>query len=95
MNIPVAPKPGAFSLDSPVKNQKVGLGLNLIFDKIGVTHHSRISGIYSYKVYFSNQNVLSFGLQAGIGFYNSTNTEVRYTNDNPIDPAFVLSQKYR
>ena len=88
VNIPGAPKTGAFSLDSPVKNQKVGLGLNLIFDKIGVTHHSDISGIYSYKVYFTDQNVLSFGLQAGIGFYNSTNTEVKYTDDNHIDPAF-------
>jgi len=88
VNIPGAPKTGAFSLDSPVKNQKVGLGLNVIFDKIGVTNHSGISGIYSYKVYFSPQSVLSFGLQAGIGFFNSTNTEVKYTNDNNIDPAF-------
>ncbi|MEI7420847.1 MAG: type IX secretion system membrane protein PorP/SprF [Prolixibacteraceae bacterium] len=88
VNIPGAPKTGAFSIDSPVKNQKVGLGLNVVFDKIGVTNHSGISGIYGYKVYFSPQSVLSFGLQAGIGFFNSTNTEVRYTNDNNIDPAF-------
>jgi len=88
VNIPGAPKTGAFSLDSPIKNQKVGLGLNVVFDKIGVTNHSDFSGIYSYKVYFSDRDILSFGLQAGIGFYNSTNTEVKYTDDNHIDPAF-------
>jgi len=88
INIPGAPKAGAFSLDSPIRNQKVGLGLNLIFDKIGVTHHTNLSGIYSYKVYFTDQNVLSFCLQAGIGFFNSTNTEVRYTDDSHIDLAF-------
>lgn len=88
INIPGAPVTGAFSLDSPVKNQKVGLGLNVIFDKIGVTHHTGISGIYSYKVYFGPESVLSFGLQAGVGFYNSTNTEVVYSNDSHIDPAF-------
>jgi type IX secretion system PorP/SprF family membrane protein len=88
INIPGAPKTGAFSLDSPMKNEKVGLGLNVVFDKIGVTHQTGISGIYSYKVYFSNQSVLSFGLQAGVGFYNSNNTEVRYTDDSLIDPAF-------
>ena len=88
VNIPGAPKTGAFSLDSPVKNQKVGLGLNVIFDKIGVTNHTGISGIYSYKVYFADQSVLSFGLQAGVNFFNSTNTEVRYANDSHIDPAF-------
>jgi type IX secretion system PorP/SprF family membrane protein len=88
INIPGAPKTGAFSLDSPLKNQKVALGLNVIFDKIGVTHHTDLSGLYSYKIYFSDQSVLSFGLQAGVGFYNSTNTEVIYTDNNQIDPAF-------
>ena len=88
VNIPGAPKTGAFSLDSPVKNQKVGLGLNVIFDKIGVTNHTGLSGIYSYKVYFADQSVPSFGLQAGVGFYNSTNTEVRYTDNGQVDPAF-------
>lgn len=33
INIPGAPKTGIFSMDSPVRNQKVGLGLNVIFDK--------------------------------------------------------------
>lgn len=88
VNIPGAPKTGIFSLDSPVKNQKVGLGLNVVVDKIGVTNHTGIAGVYSYKLYF-NKSVLSFGLQAGVGFYNSTNSEVKYTDDFTTDPAFI------
>jgi type IX secretion system PorP/SprF family membrane protein len=88
INIPGAPKTGVFSMDSPVRNQKVGLGLNVIVDKIGVTNHTGISGIYSYKLYF-NQSVLSFGIQGGVGFFNSTNSEVKYSNTSAIDPAFV------
>jgi type IX secretion system PorP/SprF family membrane protein len=88
VNIPGAPKTGIFSVDSPVKNQKVGLGVTLEVDKIGVTNHTGISGVYSYKVYFP-QSVLSFGLQAGVGFYNSTNSEVDYSNGSNSDPAFM------
>lgn len=88
VNIPGAPKTGAFSIDSPVKNQKVGLGLNVVVDKIGVTNHTGIAGIYSYKIYF-NRSSLSFGLQAGVGFYNSTNSEVKYSENSSVDPAFI------
>lgn len=88
VNIPGSPKTGVFSIDSPVKSQKIGVGLNVAFDKIGVTNHTAISGIYSYKLYFE-RSVLSFGLQAGVGFYNSTNSEVKYTDNSSTDPAFI------
>lgn len=89
INIPGAPKTGNFSLDTPVKNQKVGLGVNMIFDKIGVTSHSGIYGIYSYKVNFA-EGLLSFGMQAGVDFYNSNNSQVQYSeNNSQVDPAFV------
>ena len=88
VSIPGAPKTGVFSIDSPVKNQKVGLGLNVVVDKIGVTNHTGIAGIYSYKLNF-NKSSLSFGLQAGVGFYNSTNSEVKYAENATLDPAFI------
>ena len=88
VNIPGAPKTGVFSIDSPIRNEKVGLGLSIVADKIGVTKHTGIEGIYSYKIYF-NESSLSFGLQAGVGFYNSTNSEVDYSEDSTVDPAFM------
>ncbi len=85
--IPGAPKTGAFSLDSPIKSQKVGLGMNVVFDKIGLTSHTGISGIYSYKVYFK-QSCLSFGVQAGVGFYNSNNSEIN-DGSSAYDQSFA------
>lgn len=87
VNIEGAPKTGIFSIDSPIKNEKIGLGLNLVLDKIGVTNHTGISMIYSYKLFF-NQSVLSFGLQAGAGFYNSANSTVKYSDTSQSDAAF-------
>lgn len=88
VNVPGAPVTGGVSLDSPVKNEKVGLGLNVLFDKIGVTNHNSVSGIYSYKLKFQ-ESILSFGLEGGVGFFNSTNSEVRHSEDSKVDPAFL------
>jgi len=88
VNIPGAPKTGVFSIDSPVKNEKVGLGLSVVVDEIGVTNHTGISGIYSYKLYFT-QSSLSFGIQGGVGFFNSNNSEVKHSDNTSVDPAFV------
>ena len=91
INIPGAPKTGIFSIDSPVLNQKIGIGLNVSFDNIGVTSHSAITGIYAYKLRFS-QSSLTFGIQAGVGFFYSNNTSVK-TDNTQIDVAFQTDYK--
>ncbi len=88
IGIPGAPRTGVMSVESLMKNYQIGLGLNMVYDEIGITNHSGISGIYSYKVYFP-QSSLSFGLQAGIGFYNSTYTQSKYSDNSQTDPAFI------
>lgn len=87
VNIPGAPKTEMLSIDAPLRNQKVGLGLNIEFDKIGVTSHSGIEGVYSYKIKFV-KSTLSFGIQAGLGISNSNFTSVAYTDGGQSDEAF-------
>jgi len=87
VNIPGAPKTGMFSIDAPVRNQKVGIGLNVEFDKIGVTNHTGISGAYSYKIKFTKSS-LTLGVQAGVGFSNSNFVSVKYTEGAQNDDAF-------
>lgn len=84
LNIPGAPKTGLFSIDAPYKNQKVGLGLNVEFDKIGVTNHTAISGAYSYKLKFEH-STLSLGIQAGVGFSTANLTSVKYNEGGTQD----------
>lgn len=88
VNIKGAPKTGVFSVDCPVHDQKVGLGLTMAVDKIGVTSHSSVSGIYAYKLNFPESS-LAFGIEAGVGFYNSNNSEVIYSDNSTVDPAFT------
>lgn len=87
VNIPGAPKTGILSIDAPVKNKNVGVGLTVEFDKIGVTSHTAFNGIYSYRLRFA-QSSLVFGLQAGLGFSNSNFSSVQYTDGTRNDIAF-------
>ncbi len=86
-NIPGAPKTGLLSIDAPVKNKNIGLGMNAEFDKIGVSSHTAINGIYSYRLRFANSS-LNFGLQAGVGFSNTDFNSVNYTDGTRNDIAF-------
>jgi type IX secretion system PorP/SprF family membrane protein len=90
VNIPGAPRSGILSLDAPIRNKNVGLGLTVEFDKIGISSHTGINGIYSYKLKFANSSLV-FGLQAGIGFSTSNYSSVKYTEGTQNDVAFATN----
>ncbi|BAV05897.1 type IX secretion system membrane protein, PorP/SprF family [Filimonas lacunae] len=73
-----APKTGTISVDAPVSSKNLGLGLQIISDKIGVTSTTGINTSYAYKIH-TGKGTLSVGLQAGWsqykGDYMSSNLE--------------------
>ncbi len=67
-------------------DNKVGAGVLLIQDKLGITKNTEFQGAISYKLQLK-ESVLSFGMQGGlINFRNNTNS---LTLDDPNDPVFV------
>lgn len=46
-----------------------GIGVNYLHDKIGFSQSSTIKMNYSYQLKFENERILSFGLAAGVMFY--------------------------
>jgi type IX secretion system PorP/SprF family membrane protein len=91
VGLPGAPKTFTFSADAPFRKNKVGLGLDIISDKIGVSSKTGIFGIYSYKIPFA-KNTLSLGLQFGFNFFSSNYTGVQFSNqDNKSDNAFSVN----
>ena len=86
-----APRSFSFSFNAPLRNEKMGLGANIINDEIGVTSATQILAAYSYKV-FLNDNVhpywkvydrsfISFGLNAGALVYNQDLLSLGIQND--------------
>lgn len=75
-----APRSFAFTFNAPLRNEKMGLGIGIINDEIGVTSATQIFGAYSYKVILNDdihpywkvydRSFISFGLNAGALLYN-------------------------
>ncbi len=85
-----APRTYTLSVDMPFKNEKMGLGLTVFNDRLGVfnTFGSYLS--YAYRVKVGNRSTLSFGAQGGLDYINlGLGTVVLPTSD----PAFVSGTK--
>lgn len=60
-----APKTQTLSLHTLTAKRKVGLGLLIVSDKIGIHKNLTVHGSYAYHLKVANNSFLSFGLQAG------------------------------
>lgn len=63
------PRTSTFSIHAPMRNDRVGLGLSYINDKLGFEQTNYIYGDFSYNVPLTETAKLSFGLKAGFTNY--------------------------
>ena len=63
VNYPGAPQTISFNAHTPIYFDKMGLGMSLINDKLGVMNHNIVNLAYAYHLRFK-KSMLSFGLQA-------------------------------
>lgn len=75
---PGAPTTAVFSVHSPVANDKVGLGLSIINDKIGSKTVSSAYANFSYILKVNNKTKLAFGARAGYSSYKFNFSDVKY-----------------
>lgn len=79
-----APTTNAFSINSPIENSNLGVGLSFVNDKIGPTVENTISADLSYTIQTSDTYKLSFGIK---GTANLFNLDVSKLNpENASDP---------
>jgi len=65
IGVPGAPTTYTFSLDMPISNEKMGLGLQASYDGIGLAKNTGIYLTYSYRVKVGPRSTLAFGVQGG------------------------------
>jgi len=70
MGIDNAPRLQSVSLHTPMKNDKVALGLNAQFMQYGITNSSSLYAIYAYHIRLKTGK-MSFGLKAGVDMSNT------------------------
>lgn len=81
-----APETSTFSLNTPLNNSNLGLGVSLVNDKIGPTNENTLSADLSYSVPTSETFKLSFGIKATANLFN---LDVNKLNpEDQDDPQF-------
>ena len=65
-----APVTNAFSINSPIENSNIGVGLSFVNDRIGPTTENTISADLSYTIQTSETYKLSFGIKGTANLFN-------------------------
>lgn len=82
-----APSTQTLSIHTPLRNEKIGLGLSFIKDELGYENFSYLYGDFSYTIQTGDQSRLAFGLKAGFTQYSLDN---EFRNDPSISPDQVI-----
>ncbi|WP_300571097.1 type IX secretion system membrane protein PorP/SprF [Flavobacterium sp.] len=75
------------SVNSPLRNEKIGVGFSFINDKAGYENYDYLYGDLSYTVNLTEQTKLAFGIKAGFSYY-SIDKELFNDEDVYNDPYF-------
>ena len=65
-----APETSSFSVNSPINNSNLGIGVSLVNDKIGPTNENTLSADLSYTIQTSADFKLSFGIKGTANLFN-------------------------
>lgn len=79
-----APLTNILSVNAPVSN-KIGLGISVINDNIGVSERNDILADFAYTIPFNDNYKLAFGLKGGFSILNVDFTKL---TQQPGDPVF-------
>lgn len=85
-----SPETLMFTADAPTRNNRMGLGLIVVNDKLGVSKETQVKADYSYKIDLGKGS-LSFGLGAGILITNTAWSDLIVLD--PGDEYYLLDSK--
>lgn len=89
VDMPGAPQTTVVSLETSQREGRVGLGLQLLDDKIGIERTTGLLASYAFRIPVSEKGVLSFGIRGGLINYRANFTQVN--TFTPNDPVFNQS----
>jgi len=86
-----APVTQNISVHTPVKRSKVGIGLMVFNDRIGVSNETGILANYAYRIKMPNKRKLALGFGAGVSLYRAKWSQVATQDGN--DPSFAADTR--
>ncbi len=82
-----APITQTLTADMPVRKEKIGLGISLFNDQIGLVATRGITGTYSYRIRMNKKGMLAFGVQGGVVYFNGEYSKMILNPNNTPDPS--------
>lgn len=79
-----APETQSFSIQAPLHNEKVGLGLSIVNDKIGPSNELYADGNFSYSLALGYEKRLAFGLKVGMRMLNIDWSKGKYYDNDDV-----------
>ena len=79
-----APETQSFSAHTPLRNEKIGLGLSVVNDKIGPSSELYLDGNFSYSLPLGYEKRLAFGLKAGFRMLDIDWSKGRFYDENDV-----------
>ncbi|MEM7105360.1 MAG: type IX secretion system membrane protein PorP/SprF [Bacteroidota bacterium] len=86
VNLDGAPSTEVFSIHTPLKTERIGLGLNVYHDKIGVNNQLGVFASYAYRIPLG-KGKLALGLSGGVMNWRADLASL--SQHEPNDPAFI------
>lgn len=84
-----APTTQSFTIDLPIKKEKVGIGFQAYNDQIGIFKNTGVALSYAYRVKVSPKTTLSMGVQGGVVNLTGNLLDVQRTlSGTDTDAAF-------
>lgn len=85
------PSTQTFSFQAPINEENMGIGMNIVNDKIGLEKRLFVNLDYSYRLIIQENTFLRFGIKGG--FTNYSNPLPFYKTYDPNDPNYMLEVK--
>jgi type IX secretion system PorP/SprF family membrane protein len=86
VDMPGAPQNTSVTFDMPIESKKIGFGVQLYDERLGIEKSTGFNLFYAFRIPVSEKGTLSMGLQFGVFNYRANYTQVATFQTN--DPAF-------
>jgi type IX secretion system PorP/SprF family membrane protein len=90
-----APATQTFSFQMPISDKMMGIGLNIINDKIGMEKRFGVFADYSYKINFGGSTNLRMGIKGGFSNYSHNLSGYILYPDGIDDPLFESDTEHK
>mgnify|MGYP006170416167 CR=1 FL=1 len=85
-----APKTQTASINAPLMNRKLGVGLNIMNESIGVTKQFAVYGNYAYRIGVGAKGALAMGIQGGFINHQENLERLLGPNKSELHTFFAL-----